>query len=101
MFTLEFVFNPIILFVVGLLAAVVGYSVGRMKLAKSRSRIRQLETDMMSSHAEILELQKIYVKMENKLKELEMPDLQKDQSIPVIPMKISGSKDSSKEKASK
>jgi len=56
---------------------------------------------MMSSHAEILELQRIYVKMENKLKELEMPDLQNDQSIPVIPMKITGSKDSSKEKATK
>jgi len=101
MLTLEFIINPIILFVIAIVAALVGYSIGRLKLEKSRTRIVQLETDMMSSHAEILELQRIYVKMENKLKELEMPDLQNDQSIPVIPMKITGSKDSSKEKATK
>ena len=100
MFTLEFVINPIILFIVGVVASLTGYGIGRLRLAKSRTRIRQLETDMMSSHAEILELQRIYVKMENKLKEMEMPDLQKDQSIPVIPMKING-KENPKEKASK
>jgi hypothetical protein len=72
-------------------AALTGFAVSRVLLAKSRTRIRQLENEIMSSHAEILELQKAYVKMENRLKE---------QPIPVIPMKLNG-KDSSKEKASK
>ena len=93
MFTLDLVINPILLFVAVLLGSVGGYIVGRMRIAKSRRRIRQLENEMMSSHAEILEMQKAYVKMETRLKE---------QSIPVIPMKINGKDTSaSKEKASK
>ena len=56
---------------------------------------------MMNSHSEILELQKVYVNLENKLKEFSfVGGTPKDQSIPVIPMKING-KDNSKEKASK
>jgi hypothetical protein len=51
-----------------------------------------LENEMISSHAEILETQKAYVRMEMRLKE---------QSIPVIPMKISGKENNPKEKASK
>jgi len=91
--TLEFVINPIITFVAVVGAALVGYLVSRVRLAKQHARIKQLETEMMSSHAEILEMQKVYVKMEAQLKE---------QFIPVIPMKISG-KDTNnpKEKANK
>ena len=91
MFTFELIINPIILLAVAIVAALIGFTAGRKRLAKSRSRIMQLEDEMMSSHAEILEIQKAYVKMESRLKEL---------SIPVIPMKVSP-KDSSKEKASK
>lgn len=91
MFTFEFIINPIILLFAVAGSALTGYTISRVRLAKSRARIRQLENEMMSSHAEILELQKIFVKMEATLKQ---------QAIPVIPMKING-KDSSKEKASK
>jgi hypothetical protein len=83
--------NPIILFAAVIVAALIGYAISRVRLARSYSRIRALENEMMSSHAEILEMQRAYVRMENRLKE---------QSIPVIPMKING-KDNSKEKASK
>jgi hypothetical protein len=91
MFTFDFIINPIVLFVVGIGAALVGYAIGKIRLARSYARIRQLENEMMSSHAEILEMQKAYVRMETRLKE---------QSIPVIPMKING-KENSKEKISK
>ena len=90
-FTFEFIINPIILFVAMFVAALAGLAVNRIRLAKNRNRIRQLENEMISSHAEILEIQKAYVRMETRLK---------DQSIPVIPMKING-KDNSKEKATK
>ncbi len=91
-FTLDFVINPIIF----LGAMVVGASavilVNKGRLAKSRRQIKQLENEMISSHAEILEMQKAYVKMETRLKE---------QSIPVIPMKINGKEVNPKEKATK
>jgi hypothetical protein len=90
-FTLEFIINPIILFFAVVGGALVGFAIGRAKMARSRNRIRQLEIEMISSHAEILEMQKAYVRMETRLKE---------QSIPVIPMKING-KETSKEKATK
>ena len=69
----------------------IGLLIGRATLAKSRSKIIELEKEMMNSHAEILELQKAYVLLENKLEE---------HSIPVISMKITG-KENPKEKATK
>lgn len=65
--------------------------IGRIQLAKSRSKVMELEKEMMSTHAEILEVQKAYVQLESKLEE---------HSIPVISMKING-KDTPKEKATK
>jgi hypothetical protein len=70
---------------------VIGLLLGRVGLARSRSKILELEKEMMNTHAEILEIQKAYVQLENKLEE---------HSIPVISMKING-KDTSKEKATK
>jgi hypothetical protein len=100
MFTLEFVINPIILSVVFVVAILFGYSVGRKRLTKSRTRVKELEDEMMSSHSEILELQRVYVNLENKLKDLTFTGTPKDQSIPVSPMKLNG-KDNSKEKATR
>lgn len=91
MFTLDFIINPIVLFVAAVVSALIGYAISRARLARSYTRIRQLENEMIASHAEILEMQKAYVRMETRLKE---------QAIPVIPMKING-KEPSKEKASK
>lgn len=91
-FTLDFIINPIILFVAVIVGALAVVVVNKGRLAKSRRQIRQLENEMISSHAEILEMQKAYVRMETRLKE---------QSIPVIPMKINGKENNPKEKASK
>jgi hypothetical protein len=86
--TFDFIINPIIILVAMIGAAMVGFGLGRIRLAKSRHKIMQLENEMMSSHAEILELEKAYVALESQLK---------DQPIPVIPMKTSSNKDHSKE----
>lgn len=69
-----------------------GFVLGRGKLAKSQSRIKQLEVELMSSHQETLESQGAYVALESSLQ---------DQAIPVISMKLNGSKENPKEKATK
>lgn len=92
MLTFEVIINPIILLVAMIGAGLLGFVLGRSRVAKSQRRIMQLESEMMSSHAEILEMQKAYVKMETRLREF---------SIPVIPMKVGNNKDVSKEQASK
>jgi len=91
MFTLDLIINPVILLAAMIGGGLVGLVFGRVRLAKSRSKIRELEKEMMSSHAEILEIQRAYVQLENKFEE---------HSIPVISMKLNG-KDNSKEKATK
>ena len=91
-FTFDLIINPIVLLAGVIFGAIIGYGVGKAKLAKSQSRIVQLENELMSSNVETLEAQRAYVALERGLK---------DQSIPVISMKISGSKENPKEKASK
>ncbi|MES1161283.1 MAG: hypothetical protein ABUM51_11030 [Bacteroidota bacterium] len=91
MFTFDVVINPIIFLAALIGGAIVGFAASRRKLAKRQARIAELERDLMSSHAEVLEAQKAHVQLERKLG---------DQSSPVISMKING-KDTSKEKVSK
>jgi RNase P/RNase MRP subunit POP5 len=88
--TFDVIINPVILFAALLGGVLVGFLIGRGKLARSKSRIEQLESEILSCHQETLEAQRAYVMLQSKLK---------DQSIPVIPMKISGSKENTKEKA--
>jgi hypothetical protein len=88
--TFDVVINPVILFAAVIGGAIVGFVFGRGQLAGRNSRIEQLEAEILSSHQETLEAQRAYVMLQSNLK---------DQSIPVIPMKINGSKENSKEKA--
>jgi hypothetical protein len=92
MLTFDFIINPIVVLAALFGGFLVGYAVNRSALAKRLSKITELEREMMSSHAEILEIQKAYVQLERKLDE---------QSSPVISMKINGKETSPKEKASK
>jgi len=80
-FTLEPILNPVILFITAIVGGLIGFVIGKVKLSRSRARVEELEREMMNSHAEILELQKSYVQLENQLQQ---------QSIPVISMKLSG-----------
>ena len=91
MFTLDLIINPLVVLAALIGGAILGFSLGKGKLARKQSRIVELETEMMSSHAEVLELQKAYMQLERKLG---------DQSSPVISMKIK-EKDAPKEKISK
>ena len=88
MVTFDLIINPVIILAALIGGAIIGFAIGKGKLAKKQSRILELETEMMSSHAEVLEMQKAYVQLERKLSE---------QSSPVISMKING-KDIPKEK---
>lgn len=75
-----FITIPVNLFLLGgaLLAAfLLGYMIRSRDLAKANRKVSSLETEMVSNHAEILNLQKENVELEKKLKSL---------SIPVIPM---------------
>jgi hypothetical protein len=92
MLTFDFVINPIVVLAALIGGFILGYVVNRTVIAKKQSKIIELEQEMMSSHAEVLETQKAYVQLERKLGE---------QSSPVISMKINGKDSSSKEKASK
>jgi hypothetical protein len=89
MFTLELIINPIVLIVAGVIGIIIGYLVAKGMLAKARSTISRLESELLACNAETLEAQRAYVELEARLQ---------DQVIPVIPMKISG-KEVSKEKA--
>lgn len=92
-FTLDVVINPVILLVGVIAGAIVGFGIGRTKIAKVRSKIAKLESELMNSHVETLEAQRAYVALERRLN---------DESIPVISMKINGGKENNpKEKASK
>ncbi len=88
-FTFDLIINPIVLLLAGVFGIVIGYVISKARLAKAHSRIMKLESDLLHSNEETLEAQGAYVALEARVQ---------DQSIPVIPMKISG-KDSSKEKA--
>jgi hypothetical protein len=88
--TFDIIINPVILFAAVIGGAIVGFIFGRRRLAIRNTRIEQLEAEILSSHQETLEAQRAYVMLQSNLK---------DQSIPVIPMNINGSKENSKEKA--
>ena len=88
--TFDFIINPVILFAALIGGVLLGSVIGRGKLARNKFRIQQLESEILSCHQETLEAQRAYVMLQSNLK---------DQSIPVIPMKINGSKENTKEKA--
>ena len=93
-FTFDLIINPIVIVLAIIGGALVGFVLGKGKLAKAHSSIRRLESDVMLSNEETLEAQKALVALEARFQE--------QQAIPVIPMKIPGNKENgSKEKATK
>ncbi|HEY4334840.1 MAG TPA: hypothetical protein VGM89_03060 [Puia sp.] len=93
-FTFDPIINPIVVVLAIIGGALVGFVLGKGKLAKAYSSIRRLESDVLLSNEETLDAQKALVALEARFQE--------QQAIPVIPMKIPGNKESgSKEKATK
>jgi hypothetical protein len=78
MLTIEFSLNVLILGLIVVVSALVGYSIKSRQTSKTRGRIAELEEEMLNNYAEILELQKDYLSMESKLRDFQ---------IPVIPIK--------------
>lgn len=71
---------PVNLFLLGgalVLSFLIGFMIRSAELAKTRRKVVSLESEMVSNHAEILNLQKGKAELEKKLK---------TDSIPVIPM---------------
>jgi hypothetical protein len=79
--TFDYVINPIILVITIVTGVVIGFGLGRGKIAKTESKLRKLEEELLHSHHETLESQHAFAELESHLK---------NQAIPVIPMKISG-----------
>ena len=90
--TFDWIINPIVLLLAGSCGVIVGLVFARVKLMQARARISKLEADLLNSNRETLEAQRAFVELESRLK---------DQAIPVIPMKITGNKETSKEKLTK
>ena len=73
MLTFEFSINVIILLGIIAVSGFAGFSLRSRQLAKSRMKRVKTENEMISSHAEILELQKEYMTMELKLRGIKDP----------------------------
>ena len=68
MLSLEFSMNLMMLLVVVAVSGFAGFMLRSRQLAKSRMKLIKVESEMISSHAEILELQKEYMELELKLR---------------------------------
>ncbi len=79
MFTFEFSVNFLVLLSIAVFSGFIGFKLKKGMGAKKQTKINQLEKEMISNHTEILQLQKEYCMMEQKLKDLTKP---------VIAMKI-------------
>ncbi len=86
--TFEFSVNILVLMVLSLVSAFIGYKFKKGMEAKKQSKINQLEKEMVQNHAEILQLQKEYCVMEQKLRDLTKP---------VISMKITAKEEEQQE----
>jgi hypothetical protein len=73
MFTIELSINIFALGGIILLSMLIGYRLRSRKLAKKDRRIRQLEQEMIETHAEILEAQKEFCELESRYKAPKIP----------------------------
>src|SRR5579864_5640372 len=73
MFTFEFSVNLFVLLAIALFSGFIGYKIKKGMGTRKQSKINQLEKEMLSNHTEILQLQKEYCLMEQKLKDLTKP----------------------------
>jgi len=68
MFTSDLLTNIFALSGIIVLSMLAGYGMRGKQLAKKNRRIRQLEHEMIETHAEILEVQKEFCELESKYK---------------------------------
>ncbi len=73
MLTFEFPVNALILLGVIAVSMLIGFSLRKSQVAKIHKKLVKAETEMINSHAEILEIQKEYITMELKLRGIKDP----------------------------
>jgi len=73
MLSIEFTINIFVFGLVVLVAAIIGYSLRSRKIMKSLLKIEQLEREVLSNYAQILDLEKENTTMENKLQDIKIP----------------------------
>lgn len=78
MLAFQFTINILWLIPVAIIAFIAGLLFRSAQVARARSRVSELDKDLLNSHAEILELHQEKAELERRLK---------DSPIPVIPIK--------------
>jgi len=73
MLTFEFPMNALMLFAIIVSSGFIGYWLRRGQIAVIHKKLLKAENEMISSHAEILEMQKEYISMELKLRGIKDP----------------------------
>jgi hypothetical protein len=73
MVTFEITLNPLIASAIVLFSAWIGFMLKKRLIARDRNQINYYEKEMMLNHAEILDLQKDYINLEMKMRELTTP----------------------------
>ncbi|HMH33870.1 MAG TPA: hypothetical protein VK543_12615 [Puia sp.] len=76
MLSIELTINVLVLALIVIIAALAGFSLRGRQIAKSRSRIEQLEREILNNYAEILTLEKENTGMESKLQDFQSPVIQ-------------------------
>ena len=73
MLSIELSINILVLALIVIVAALAGFSLRARQIAKSRSRIEELEREILNNYAEILSLEKENTGMESKLQDFQSP----------------------------
>jgi hypothetical protein len=73
MFAIDFTINIIVLGLIILVAGLIGFGLRYGQISKSRSKIEELERDILNNYAEILSLEKENSNMESILQDIQSP----------------------------
>jgi hypothetical protein len=97
MFAIEFSINIVVLGLLVFFAALVGFSLRYRQLLKCRTRIEELEREILNNYAEILTLEKENSGMESMLQDIQSPvipiktamkeELEENQKVPDISLR--------------
>jgi hypothetical protein len=74
--SIELSINILVLALIIVISALVGFSMRGKQIAKSRSKIEELEREILNNYAEILSLEKENTGMESKLQDFQSPVIQ-------------------------
>jgi hypothetical protein len=73
MLTIEFSVNILVLALIALVGALVGYRLRGIQISRNRTKIEELQREILNNYAEILALEKENISMETKLQDYQIP----------------------------